>query len=309
MILALTPNPSIDRTVLVENLLLGEVNRAVSRRIDPGGKGVNVVRALIRNGRSARAVLPLGGPDGELLMRLLRDTRVPFDAIRITGNTRTNTAIVDAAGGTTKVNEPGPELSPAEVTRLGKAVSGTDDLVALCGSLPPGMDDSFYAEIIARHPGRVAVDTSGAPLAAAVAARPWLIKPNREELAELTGRELRTLQDVVTAARDLVAGGVSVVVASLGADGALWVDPNLIHHARAAVAEPRSTVGAGDCLLAGLLSALTCGNDPVTALHRGVAWGTAAVALPGSAVPGPEDIAAVTVTNTPEPDLRIVLID
>ena len=112
---------------------------------------------------------------------------------------------------------------------------------------------------------------------------------------------------MVDSARELIAGGIGVVVVSLGADGALWVDSDVIHHARATVTEPRSTVGAGDCLLAGVLSALTAGGDPATALNRGVAWGAAAVALPGSAVPGPEDIAAVAVTSTPEPDLNTVL--
>ena len=307
MITTLTPNPSIDRTMLVENLLLGEVNRAVSSRIDPGGKGVNVARALTRNGHPARAVLPLGGPDGELLASLLQNTGVPFDAVPIAGTIRTNMTIVDLTGATTKVNEPGPELSRNEVSRLANAVGRASGLVVLCGSLPPGTHDSFLAEIIAGYPGRVAVDTSGAPLAAAVTAKPWLIKPNREELAELTGRELPTLQAVVDAARELLANGVGVVVVSLGADGALWVDPDVIHHARATVTEPRSTVGPGDCLLAGILSALTTGSDPATALSRGVAWGAAAVGLPGSAVPGPTDVTAVAVTSTHEPDLETVL--
>ena len=307
MIVTLTPNPSIDRTVLVENLLPGEVNRAASSRIDPGGKGVNVAHALIRNGHPARAVLPLGGPDGELLARLLQNAGVPFDAVPIAGTTRTNIAIVDPTGVTTKVNEPGPALSPDEVERLGETAGGATGLVVLCGSLPPGTDDSFLARMIARHPGRVVVDTSGAPLAAAVTAKPWLIKPNREELSELTSRELPTLSAVVDAARELVAGGIGVVVVSLGSDGALWVDPDVVHHAKATVTEPRSTVGAGDCLLAGVLSSLTTGGDPATALSRGVAWGAAAVALPGSAMPGPEEIGAVTVTSTPEPDLNTVL--
>ena len=307
MITTLTPNPSIDRTMLVENLLLGEVNRAASSRTDPGGKGVNVARALIRNGHPARAILPLGGPDGELLACLLQNAGVPFDAIPIAGTTRTNMTIVDPTGATTKMNEPGPELSPDEVKRLERTVCKAVGPVVLCGSLPPGTPDSFLAEIIAGYPGRVAVDTSGAPLAAAVMASPWLIKPNREELSELTGRELPTLRAVVDAARELLANGVEVVVVSLGADGALWVDPDVIHHARATVTEPRSTVGAGDCLLAGILSALTTGSDPATALSRGVAWGTAAVGLPGSAVPGPTDVTAMAVTSTHEPDLETVL--
>ena len=153
MIVTLTPNPSIDRTVLVENLLPGEVNRAASSRIDPGGKGVNVAHALIRNGHPARAVLPLGGPDGELLARLLQNAGVPFDAVPIAGTTRTNIAIVDPAGVTTKVNEPGPELSPDEVERLGKTVGGATGPVVLCGSLPPGTDESFLAGMIALHRG------------------------------------------------------------------------------------------------------------------------------------------------------------
>ena len=309
MITTLTPNPSIDRTMLVENLLPGEVNRAASSRTDPGGKGVNVARALIRNSHPARAILPLGGPDGELLASLLQEAGIPFDAIPIAGTTRTNMAIVNPTGTTTKVNEPGPELSPNEMNQLANAVGRAAGPVVLCGSLPPGTHDSFLAEMIAGYPGRVAVDTSGAPLAAAVTAKPWLIKPNREELSELTGRELPTLQAVVDAARELLANGVGVVVVSLGSDGALWVDPDGIHHAKATVTEPRSTVGAGDCLLAGVLSALTTGNDPATALSRGVAWGAAAVALPGSAVPGPTDVTTVAVTSTHEPDLETVLTD
>lgn len=307
MIVTLTPNPSIDRTMLVRKLLPGEVNRATSSRIDPGGKGVNVARALVRNGHPARAIVPLGGSSGELLASLLQEAEIPFDTVPIAGNTRTNTTIVDPAGVTTKVNEPGPDLSPEELERLVEAVDATSGPVVLCGSLPPGTDDSFLTRMIARHPGRVVVDTSGAPLATAVAARPWLIKPNREELSELAGRELVTLRAVVDAARELVVGGVGVVVVSLGADGALWVDASIVHHARATVAEPRSTVGAGDCLLAGVLSALTTGFDPVTALVRGVAWGAGAVALPGSAVPGPENIAAVTVVHTPGPELNTML--
>jgi 1-phosphofructokinase len=303
MIVTLTPNPSIDRTVLVEDLLPGEVNRASSSRIDPGGKGVNVVRALVRNSHPARAVLPLGGPDGELLKRLLDDSGVPFDAVPVAGTSRTNIAIVDPAGNTTKINEPGPSLTGDETQAMLDAVPGDAELVALCGSLPRGVDESFFAKVIRHHPGRVVVDTSGAALATAVAAKPWLIKPNREELAELAGRKLPALRDVVDTARKLISSGVGIVVVSLGADGALWVDSEMVHHARATVEGPRSTVGAGDCLLAGVLSALVEGHGPATALEHGVAWGAAAVSLPGSAVPGPAEIDAVRVTSISTPDL------
>lgn len=298
MIVTLTPNPSIDRTIAVDRLEQGEVNRATGVRIDPGGKGVNVARALHANGVDALAVLPLGGPDGTLLAALLDACGLPYTAVPIAGDTRTNVAVVDPAGRTTKVNEPGPELAPAEVASLAAALPSSADWVVLCGSLPLGAGPELFTDVIGSHPGRVVVDTSGPTLAVAVAARPHLVKPNREELEELVGRSLATFGDVRVACRDLVTDGLGVVVASLGADGALITTPEGQWFASAAVETPLSTVGAGDCLLAGVLSALAEGCHPADAVARGVAWGTAAVGLPGSQVPGPDDIAAVQVDRS-----------
>lgn len=306
MIVTLTPNPSIDRTINVEALVPGEVNRATGVRIDPGGKGVNVARALHANGVGALAVLPVGGPDGTLLAGLLEACGLPHVAVPIAGDTRTNVAVVDPAGCTTKVNEPGPELRREESTALVEAVPPAAEWVVLCGSLPLGTGPDLFTGVVASHPGRVVVDTSGAALAAAVAAGPHLIKPNREELEELVGHPLPTLGDVRSACRDLVADGVGVVVASLGADGALITTPEGQWFASAAVTNPLSTVGAGDCLLAGVLSALAEGLHPSEAVARGVAWGTAAVGLPGSQVPGPADVAAVRVDRRVPPDSTIL---
>lgn len=155
------------------------------------------------------------------------------------------------------------------------------------------------------HGVRVAVDSSGVPLAAAVAAGPDLIKPNHEELAELVGSSLTTLGEVVDAARGLVAAGVGTVVVSLGADGAVLVDAQRCIWAGARVTRPRSTVGAGDCLLAGLLSELDGDHDPEQALVAGTTWGTAAVRLPGSAVPTPADLEDIDVTVSHHPDPTI----
>lgn len=307
MIVTLTPNPSIDRTLETQRLVTGEVNRARSARVDPGGKGVNVSRALHRNGHATLAVLPLGGPDGGTLRRLLAGVGVPTAVVEVEGNTRTNTAIVDADGTTTKVNEPGPEISAEALDALVAAVPASAGWVVLCGSLPAGASPEWLASVVDSAPGRVVVDTSGAPLAAAVARGPALIKPNREELEELAGRPLGTVGEVIDAAREVVAGGVGVVVASLGGDGALWIDGESTWLASATVARPLSSVGAGDCLLAGLLSALDEGLGPAEALSRGVAWGAAAVALPGSVVPGPDDVAAVTVNCCASPDHSLAL--
>ncbi len=309
MIVTLTPNPSIDRTISVADLEHGEVNRATDSRIDPGGKGVNVSRALTANGTDTLAVLPMGGPEGALMGQLLTDAAVAHHGVKVAGNLRMNIAVVEPDGTTTKVNEPGPVLSAADVDEMLHTVEsavGVGDWVVGCGSLPPGAPADLLAELVARGRARgaqVAIDSSGQPMTAALAATPDLIKPNHEELEEVIGRALPTLGDVVTAARELVAGGIATVIVSLGGDGALLVTADQAVHAIATIETPLSTVGAGDCLLAGVLHSLAGGGSPTDALAAGVRWGAAAVTLPGSRVPGPDDLAPIRVDVDPSPDL------
>jgi len=144
-------------------------------------------------------------------------------------------------------------------------------------------------------------------MTAAVAARPNLIKPNHEELAELVGHPLPTIGDVRAAARDLVTDGIEVVAVSLGGDGALLVTADELVHARATITAPLSTVGAGDCMLAGLLHGLSTGLTAADALAGAVAWGAAAVTLPGSRVPAPHDLDGIPVEVTRSPDSSLVL--
>jgi 1-phosphofructokinase family hexose kinase len=314
MIVTLTPNPSIDRTVSIDRLDPGEVHRATGSRIDPGGKGINVARALTQNGTESLAVLPSGGPEGHLLEELLNRAGTAYLAVPITGTTRMNIAVIEPDGTTTKLNEPGPTLSPDELGATLAAITGRIadgvEWVVGCGSLPPGMPADVYADLVrSGHEAgaKVAIDTSGAPLTAAVPAGPDLIKPNLEELEELVGTSLHTIGDVRDAARRLVDGGIGTVVVSLGRHGALLVGRDDLAHASAHIERPVSTVGAGDSLVAGYLHAVCRGDDPGKALATGVAWGAAAVSLPGSGMPGPEDIAAVTVDSTtnPEPNHRV----
>jgi 1-phosphofructokinase/6-phosphofructokinase 2 len=308
MIVTFTPNPGVDRTVSVAALRVGEVNRATSVRLDPGGKGINVSRALVANGTDTLAVFPSGGVEGARMETLLEAAGVPYEAVAVAGELRVNLALVDPDGTTTKVNEPGPPISPADGERLLGAVTraaGPGDWVVGCGSLSPGTEPGILADLVVsgrRRGARVAVDSSGAAMAAALAVRPDLVKPNHEELREIAGHDLPTLGDVIDAARGIVDGGVAMVLVSLGADGAVLVSADHLSHALAAPVTPVSTVGAGDCLLAGFLHALDHGADPEDALVTAVAWGAAAVALPGSAVPLPEQIANVVVTHHREPD-------
>ena len=313
MIVTLTPNPSVDRAITVAHLERGEVNRATEVHVDAGGKGLNVARAVTAQGGDAVAVLPAGGAEGVLLGELLDDAGVAHVSVPVAGAARVNITVAEPDGTTTKLNEPGPALSAAELEALlDAAVSRAADSAWLvgCGSLPPGAPTELYATLVERgHAAgaRVAIDSSGPALAAAILASPDLIKPNHEELAELVGYPLPTLSDVLNAARDLVSGGIATVAVSLGAHGALLVTDAAVLHARATVERPLSTVGAGDCMLAGLLHGLATGLDHAAALSAAVAWGSAAVSLPGSSVPSPAHLAGVIVDLTTTPDLTMEL--
>ncbi|MBP8837978.1 MAG: hexose kinase, partial [Dermatophilaceae bacterium] len=247
---------------------------------------------------------------------LLRRSGTAYTAVPIAGTTRMNIAVIEPDGTTTKLNEPGPTLSADEFDALLATVDNHLDpdlrWIVGCGSLTPGMPEGIYADLVRRghaHGIKVAIDSSGAPFTAAVPAGPDLIKPNHEELEELVGRPLHTLAEVGEAARTLVDGGIETVIVSLGKHGALLVNAVAVAHASAHVARPVSTVGAGDSLVAGYLHAVCRGAGPREALATGVAWGAAAVSLPGSRMPGPDDIAAITVTSTDTPDLTLSLTD
>ncbi|RZQ59902.1 1-phosphofructokinase [Amycolatopsis suaedae] len=291
MIVTVTANPSVDRTVEVPTLVRGGLHRASQVRVQPGGKGINVARALVRNGHKARAVVPAGGHEGAQLIGLLTDYSIDVVHVPVADPVRSNISVVEPDATVTKLNEAGARLSPAEVRALRDAVldsvAGASWVVA-AGSLPPGVAADFYAGLVRMLGVEVAVDTSGPALRAAVAAGPALVKPNHEELEEAVDRPLRTLGEVVAAARELRAAGAGAVLASLGRDGALLVDGDGAWHAEAE-AEAASSVGAGDAMLAGFLAAGGHGPD---ALRAAVAWGAAAVSLPGSTMPTPEDVAA-----------------
>jgi 1-phosphofructokinase len=306
VIVTLTLNPSLDRTIEVDRLSRGAVIRASGAHLDPGGKGVNVSRALLANGVPSRAVLPCGGPDGQQLVRLLEAEGVEVLAVPTFGATRSNVTLAEPDGTVTKINEPGAPMPADDLERVADTVlraAGSADWVVICGSLPPGVPVDLYARLTRRFAAagiRVAVDTSGPALLAAIAAGGVLVKPNREELAEAVDRPLTSLGDVVEAARELRSWGAGTVLASLGADGAVLVDDDGVVVGESVLIEPRSTVGAGDSFLAGFLAAGAHGTD---ALAEALAWGAAAAALPGSRMPGPHDISRDVVRISSGPDL------
>ncbi|MFD9546222.1 1-phosphofructokinase family hexose kinase [Nocardia salmonicida] len=314
MIVTLTANPSVDRTVtLTEPLRRGQVHRAASVTSHPGGKGVNVARVVAGSGAQVLAVLP--GSDDDPVVHGLRTAGIAFRTVPVAGGPRVNLTIAETDGTTTKINEPGSPLTAcdlAELTALLVESAAGAEWIVLSGSLPPGVPVGWYAELVATVSAsrtrrtRVAVDTSDAPLLAlfdeSPGAAPDLIKPNSEELAQLTGLDPVGLENPTAAAEaasTLIDRGVGAVLATLGAAGAVLVTADGAWFAAAPPIVPRSTVGAGDSALAGYLLADLAGASPVDRLRTAVAYGSAATALPGTELPGPADVVLEAVTAHP----------
>lgn len=301
MIVTVTPNPSLDRTLHLPRLRPGEVNRATSTMTEPSGKGVNVALALHGAGHATRAVLPVGGSVGAEIMSALQVFGLDMIGVPVGGAVRSNVTLVEADGRSTKVNEPGPHLSADEVDALcAAAVAQGGDWVVWAGSLPAGFAPQRLAAAVgeARTAGRrVAVDASGPALAAVLAADraglPHLIKPNVDELADVVDRPMATLADVVTAARALTERGVDTVLVSLGGDGAVLVTATLALHGAAPVERVVNTVGAGDALLAGYLAAWQ--EKPTDALASALRFGATAVEHQGTLIGLPDPRRPVSI--------------
>lgn len=303
MIVTVTPNPSFDRTVEVDELGRGEVNRILRAQTEAGGKGINVSRALALSDVDTVCVFPAGQPDASTFVAMLGShERLQVHVVDTGSPIRTNTSVIEADGETTKLNEAGADFAVDSVRDLLDAVAEVSNgaaWIASCGSLPPGMGPDFHRRIIEQVDGtatRVAVDASGEALAEAVAGGCHLIKPNHHELAELAGVELHTLGDVADAAAEVQRSGVETVVVSLGADGALLVNDDGMIHGVAPTDAVRNTVGAGDAFLAGLLSGGGLGAE---SLSEALAWGRAAVRSPTTSFPPADaaDRAAVRLTE------------
>ncbi|MDJ0335150.1 1-phosphofructokinase [Salinibacterium sp. G-O1] len=310
MIITMTLNPSLDRTLVVDRLARGAILRTSEPTLEPGGKGVNVTRALALNGIPSIAILPLGGREGTELHSMLAEAGVNTRALAVSGRTRSNITIAEHDGTVTKLNEPGSQLHDHEVRALADLVASNvsaGDWIVMSGSVPPGFTSEqmkMFAAGLSAHDVHLAIDTSGDALIAGIEARPRLIKPNRAELAEISGRALECLSDVVDAATAVRDRGVEMVLVSLGADGAVLVGPDGVVVGTSRVEHPRSTVGAGDSFLAGFLSKFSVDETDVdAAMLEALAWGAAAASLAGTSVPGQSDIDFTHVRLVWQPDL------
>ncbi|NLN46411.1 MAG: hexose kinase [Clostridiaceae bacterium] len=310
-VFTLTPNPSLDETWQVEAFHEDRINRVDGVRLDPGGKGINVSRLLRVLGVDAPAAGFAGGENGRALRKRLVAEGIPDAMTDIAGETRRNLTLqIGHEGRTVKINHPGPEILPAECRRMADRLEETltpGSLLAVCGSLPPGMGRDEITALLARlsvRGVRICVDCEALDRARLCVIRPFMVKLNQQEFEALVSPSgpLSGRADVLSTAASLARDTGAIVVVTRGGDGAVAATPE---ERRMALAAPPvgvcSTVGAGDALLGGLLAVYAgwhpdgeTGEDDLLAraLRIGVACGAAKTALPGTDMPMREAVLA-----------------
>jgi 1-phosphofructokinase family hexose kinase len=283
MILTVTLNAAIDRTVAVPNFRLGQRHRAVESRTAAGGKGINVARALRLLGRPVIATGFAGGPTGNRMMEQLRREAILTDFTWIAGETRINMAVVDPTSGEqTEINERGPAVSPEEVERFVERLRYLADGARICvlaGTLPPGAGEGLYARLVAdlRERGvTVVLDSEGEPMLAGLRAGASVVTPNEREAEELVGQEFADRDDLVAGLAELVrlGAGEAAITRPDGCVAVVGSGPERrIVEVRTRPLEAVSTVGSGDAFLAGYTAALYEGREPEDSLAYAVACG------------------------------------
>jgi 6-phosphofructokinase 2 len=297
-IVTLTMNPAVDESTSVPYVLPDRKLRCQALTYEPGGGGINVARAIRKLGGDALACFPVAGPAGELLKRLLDAEGVRYTPIPVAGWTRENLNVLEEVSGRQfRFCMPGATLGDHEWPMFldwVRQLRPAPDFLVTSGSLPPGVPVDFYARLAAvgRQTGsRVVLDTSGAPLARAVDEGVYLLKPSLQEFQALMVEHEGDESHLASLAAMVVKRGwCEVLVLSLGAGGALWVTASERERLASPAVRVKSSVGAGDSMVAGIVLSLAQGRTLGEAVRYGVAAGAAAVMNPGTALCRREDV-------------------
>ena len=289
-IVTLTLNPTVDKSTTADHIMPDQKLRCAPPKFEPGGGGINVSRALKRLSTDSVAVFPVGGPSGLLLRQLLSQEQIEQRPIETEGWTRENFIVVDTSTAQQyRFGMPGTALRPEEqqqVLNVLRELAEGPDFLVISGSLPPGVEPGFLVQVAqaAKKMGvKVVVDTSGPALLALLEVGVYLAKPNVGELSKLAGVEELDSEAVASAARQLVQEGkCEIVVVSMGPQGACVVSAEGCDYVPAPSVKKRSTVGAGDSMVAGLVYGLSEGRSLREMARLGVACGTAATMNPGT---------------------------
>lgn len=289
LILTVTLNPAIDRTVTVESFSIDKVNRVKSIQRDPGGKGINVSKTIKALGGQSKALAILGGRNGQWLLEESQRLGLSLVNVAIEGETRENIKIVDPVSKQyTDLNESGPTADDSMVQRLIMTIRDIlheGDYLVLSGSALPGMPEDIFKKIIegVKTKGvQVIVDVDGVYLVKALEAQPDFIKPNIDELEAFVGKKLPTEEAILEAANSLIQKGIKRVVISRGEEGLLWVDERQVIEAKAIPVVVKSTVGAGDSVVAALVTGLSLGKSEQDIVKLAIATAASVVMTEGS---------------------------
>ena len=287
MILTVTLNPAIDKTVFADRLVFEDRAYIVSRTESAGGRGLNASAVLHAWGADTLAIVPSGGDSGQRFQADLARLGFPYEIVPIQASIRSNLIITDRGGLTVKLNEPGAALSDQELetlaTTVRKHLPGAAWLL-LCGSLPPGVPSSFYRRLIAEaraHGVKTLLDTDGDVLQDGLIEAPAVVTPNRQEAATLLNRSLITRQHFRAAAQRIREMGAESVILSLGSRGAIGAVDGDLFEAIPPRVDAVCPIGAGDAMNAAFAWAMTQKHDFADAVKWAVAAGTASATLPG----------------------------
>ena len=289
MIVTVTLNPAVDKTLVIPEFTIEAVNRVAQVQLDPGGKGINVSKSIRALGGDTVCMGVLGGSTGAYIRSALEEMGLPQDMVMTKRPTRTNMKIVDLVRGTnTDINEAGEPVSEEDLRQIWSRLTHTvkpGDTVIFAGKNPPGTPDDLLAvwtKKLRAAGVRVCLDTVGAPMLLAMKEQPAVIKPNREELEALVEQPLPTDDLVLGAARQITALGIDLVAVSMGADGAMFVTPDEAVRTFSPKVNAVSTVGAGDSMMAGIAFCMERGYDLEKTAQWATAVATATVQVSGS---------------------------
>lgn len=295
MIVTVTMNPAIDKTLELEQLAKGEVNRIRYVELDVGGKGINVSKTISRLGGKSVATGFIAGNNGQIIRNELERMGIVTDFVEVAGETRTNTKIYEIKGGVTELNEPGPEIGTESLEKLLQKISGyvnEETIVVLAGSVPSGVDKDIYkkiTEMVHEGGGRVFLDADGELFVRGLEAVPDMIKPNREELQKYMGTEEPLEEkEIKEFAEEMLHKGISEIAVSMGSEGALFFGEGYQLKSPAIDVKVQSTVGAGDAMVAAMVYSHEQNLDREEQIRCCMAVSAGAVTTAGTKPPSKE---------------------